>query len=149
MEKNISGILTIVAVICLVLVGLAYGTGYNMGIGDTKTITEIEYQNISVPEIEYIEEPSVLEKAIDTFMQSVDDEEDEAGNDINVLGNYNFDEVSKIKVYDEYSVEYDDEMTTVNFSIRLQFDDGDDRVKDSYDVTVIYEDDEDTEVFVA
>ena len=120
--------------------------------GSEKVVTEIQteivYQNVSVDKIVEIPTVSVLEKAVSAFMEAVEDEEllDEAGNDVDVLEYYNFDEVEVLKVYDAYTVSYDDEMTTVNFEIRLKFDDGDDRLKESYDVEVIFEDDEDTKV---
>ena len=81
-------------------------------------------------------------------MTAVDDEEDEAGNSIDVVGSYDFDEIEVSRVYDDYSVEYNDDRTTVDFSIKLRFDeDGEASEKQTYDVTVIYED-EDTEVEV-
>ena len=105
--------------------------------------------NVSVEKLVEVEAPSALDKAVEAFLSAVEDEEDEAGNAVNVLGVYNFDELSVLKVYDEYSVAYDGEETTVNFSIRLQLDDGDDRVKNTYDATVVFEDGEDTLVSLA
>ena len=103
----------------------------------------------NIDKIVEVEAPSILDQSITAFMKAVEDEEDEAGNAVEILGDYYFDEVSITKVYDEYNVAYEDEKTTVDFSIKLQFDDGDDREKESYDVTIIFEEDEDTEVIVA
>lgn len=145
MEKHISGLVIALSVLFLLVGGLV---GFAMG--SEKVVTEIQteivYQNVSVDKIVEIPTVSVLEKAVSAFMEAVEDEEDEAGNDVDVLEDYNFDEVEVLKVYDAYTVSYDDEMTTVNFEIRLKFDDGDDRLKESYDVEVIFEDDEDTKV---
>jgi len=145
MEKHISGLVIALSVLFLLVGGLV---GFAMG--SEKVVTEIQteivYQNVSVDKIVEIPTVSVLEKAVSAFMEAVEDEEDEAGNDVDVLEYYNFDEVEVLKVYDAYTVSYDDEMTTVNFEIRLKFDDGDDRLKESYDVEVIFEDDEDTKV---
>lgn len=110
---------------------------------------EVIYQNVSVPEFVEIPAPSMLDLAVAEFMQAVEDEEDEAGNDIDVLGSYDFDEIEVSKVYDDYSVKYDDEITTVKFSIKLRFDeDGEASEKETYDVKVIFDEDEDTEVEV-
>lgn len=145
MEKHISGLVIALSVLFLLVGGLV---GFAMG--SEKVVTEIQteivYQNVSVDKIVEIPTVSVLEKAVSAFMEAVEDEEDEAGNDVDVLEYYNFDEVEVLKVYDAYTVSYDDEMTTVNFEIRLKFDDGDERLKESYDVEVIFEDDEDTKV---
>jgi len=145
MEKHISGLVIALSVLFLLVGGLV---GFAMG--SEKVVTEIQteivYQNVSVDKIVEIPTVSVLEKAVSAFMEAVEDEEDEAGNDVDVLEDYNFDEVEVLKVYDAYTVSYDDEMTTVNFEIRLKFDDGDERLKESYDVEVIFEDDEDTKV---
>ena len=150
MEKNISGLLVIIAVFFLVGVGLAYSTGYNAGNEDTKTITEIEYQNVSVPEIEYIYAPSVLDKAIEDFLVAIEDEEVERNNTfVDILGNYNFDELQVSKVFDDYIVSYSDDETIVNFSIKLKLDDGDERTRTTYDVSVTSEEDEDTIVLIA
>ena len=147
MEKHISGLLVTIAVLALLVGGLV---GYNMAPVKVVTETETEYvtQNVSVPV--FIEAPIVLDKAVEVFLEAVDDEEDEAGNDINVLGSYDFDEVEVSKIYDEWSVEYDDDKTTVDFSIKLRFDeDGEASEKETFDVTVYFEKGEDTEVIVA
>ena len=130
--------------------------GYVAGDGNTETIvtvlpgeieTVVEYVNVSV-ETE-VEAPNELDRAVATFLTAVENEEDEDGNDIDVLGSYDYDEVEVSKVYDEWSVEYDSDVTTVDFSIKLRFDeDGERSEKETYDVTVIYEDNEDTIVNV-
>lgn len=148
MEKHVSGLLIVIAVLSLLIGGLV---GYNMAPTKvvTEIVTEIEYQNITVEKVVEVPAENILDKAVATFMQAVDDEEDEAGNDIEVLGDYYFSEVELIRVLDEYNISYDDEITTVDFSIKLRFDDGDVRLKVSYDVKVIFEEDEDSEVIVA
>ena len=108
--------------------------------------TIVEYQNISVPgEIEYISLPSQLDLAVAEFLIAVEDEEDEAGNNVDVLGRYDFDEMELNRIYDAYKVSYDDGITTVDFKIRLRFDEDDARaVKKTYEVTVIFDTEEDT-----
>ena len=149
MEKNTNGIVAVFAILAL-LVGFALGAVL-MG-EDTETIKEVVVEkivNVSVETVVEVPAPNELDRAVAEFLIAVEDEEDEAGNDVDVLGNYNFDEVKVSKVYDEYMISYDDDDTTVEFSIRLILDDGDDREKNSYDVTVKFEADEETEVIVA
>ena len=89
----------------------------------------------------------ILDKAVADFMQAVEDEEDEAGNSVDALNGYDFDEISISKVYDEYSIDVDGDKTKVSFSIRLKYKEkGEKSEKIVYDVVVNYEEDEDTEV---
>ena len=118
-----------------------------------EVIKEVEVEvikNVSVETIVEIAAPSQLDLAKYAFLKAVEDEEDEAGNDVDVLGSYDYDEIEVSKVYDEYSVEYDDDETTVSFSIKLRFDeDGERSEKETFDVIVRFEEGEDTEVEVA
>jgi len=146
MEKNTQGIVAAFALLAL-LVGFALGAVL-MG-EDTVTVQEKVVEkivNVSVDTVVEVEAPSELDRAVAEFLIAVEDEEDEAGNDVDVLRNYNFDEVEVSKVYDEYVISYDGDETTVEFSIRLILDDDDDREKNSYNVIVEFEEDEDTEV---
>jgi len=150
MEKNTSGIVVVFVILSL-LVGFALGA---VLIGeDTETIKEVEVEkivNVSVDNIVEVPAPNQLDLAVEEFLKAVEDEEDEAGNDVNVLGDYNFDEVEISKVYSDYTVAYDDDKTIVDFSIKLRFDQEDESAsKETYDVTVIFEEDEDTEVLIA
>lgn len=146
MEKHVSGLLVVIAVFALLIGGLV---GYNMAPTKvvTETVTEIEYQNVTIEKLVEVPVEDILSKAESEFMNAVDDEEDESGRPINVSGNYDFDEIEVSRVYDEYSVAYNDDVTTVNFSIKLRFDeDGEASEKKTFDVSVRFEEDEDTEV---
>jgi len=148
MEKNTQNLVAIFAILSL-LVGFSLGAVL-MG-QDVETIKEVTVEKIvevSVDKLVEIPAPDMLSLAVDAFLTAVEDEEDEAGNDISVLGSYDFDEVEVSRIYDEYTVIYDDK-TTVEFSIKLRFDeDGEPSEKQTFDVTVIFEEDEDTEVLV-
>ena len=151
MEKNVGYALIVIAVAFLLIGGLV---GYNMAptkvVTETETITNVEYQNVTVEKLVEIPAPNMLSIAVGEFMQAVEDEEDEAGNNVDVIGTYDFDEIEVSKIYNDYSVQYDDDKTIVNFSIKLRFDeDGEASEKETFDVTVIFEEDEDTEVEVA
>lgn len=117
---------------------------------ETEVEVEVEVPvEVEVEKIVEIPAVSQLELAVAEFMNAVEDEEDEAGNDVDVIGSYDFDEVEKSKVYNDYTVAYDDEKTTVDFKIKLRFDeDGEASEKETFDVTVIFEEGEDTEVEV-
>ena len=149
MEKHISGLLIALSVFSLMFAGISGVVGYNMGNEDNIVETKYIYQNVSVDKIIEILAPSELDRAVAEFLKSVEDEEDEAGNDINILDNYNFDELEVNKIYDIYNIAYDDEITTVDFKIKLKFDDGDDRLREIYNIKVIFDEEEDTEVIVA
>jgi len=140
----------------MILVGLAFVLGIVGGAVfaptdieyKDKIVEELVYQNVSVDKIVEIE-TNQLELAVAEFLKAVENEEDEAGNSVDVLGDYNFDEIEVSKVYDDYTVEYDGSETIVNFSIKLRFDDEDAKaVKETFDVQVIFEEDEDTEVTI-
>lgn len=146
MERNTQGLVVIFSVLAL-LVGFTLGAVLiPQEVKEIQMPGETIYTNVTVDKIVEVEipEPSILDEAVEVFMEAVEDEEDEAGNDVDILGSYNFDEVEISRIYDVYSVEYDDEDAVVEFSIRLKFDDGDDRIKTIYDVTVEFEEGEDT-----
>ena len=148
MEKNTQGIVATFAILAL-LVGFALGAVL-MGedVETIKTVESIVYQNVSVDNVVEIEAPSELDRAVAEFLIAVEDEEDEAGRDVDVLGDYYFDELEVRSVEDEYTVTVDGNKTIVEFSINVRFDDGDDRKKETYDVKVVFEEDEDTKVRV-
>lgn len=145
MEKTLVTILVALALILGVALGAVFAPADTV---TNEVIKEVPV-NVSVDKIVEVQAPSMLEIAVGEFMKAVEDEEDEAGKDINVTGSYDFDEIEVSRVYDEYSVEYDDELVMVNFSIKLRFDeDGVASVKETYNVTVQFDEDEDTEVTV-
>ncbi len=134
-----------------VILALLVGAVGGYVISPTETITEYQDKivevpvNVSVETLVEVPAPDLLSLAVDAFMNAVEDEEDEAGNDVNVLGRYNFDEIEVSRVYDDYIVTYDDDTTTVNFEIKLRFDmDDKAAIKKTYNVEVIFEDSEDT-----
>ena len=147
MEKHVSGLLIVIAVMCLLVGGLV---GYNMAPVKVVTETVTEYQNVSVDKIVEVEAPSQLSLALDTFMTAVEDEEDEDGNEVDVVGSYDFDEIEVSKVYDNYTIEYDGDKTIVSFKIKLKFDeDGEKSQKEIFDVVVAFEEGENSEVSIA
>ena len=151
MEKNTSGIVVVFVILSL-LVGFALGAVL-MG-EDVETIKEVEVTkivNVTVEKLVEVElpAPDMLSLAVDAFMQAVEDEEDEDGNAVDVVGTYDFDEIEVSRVYDDYTVSYNDEITTVDFRVKLRFDeDGEASEKETFNVTVIFDEDEDTEVEV-
>jgi len=114
---------------------------------EVEKIVEVEVP-VEVPvevEVPMADVSIYVDKAVADFMDYVDDEE------LFVCGDYeyNLDEISIARVYDSYSVHIDDEDSTVEFSIKLEFDEDDERsCKRTFDVEAYYEADEDVEIEV-
>ena len=145
MENTLATIL----IVAFLLIGAVGGVVLTPEKDSPVVDPEVIYQNVSVTE--YIEVPAIsqLDLAVAEFLKAVEDEEDEAGHSVNVLGRYNFDEMEVSRIYEDHNVTYEDEKTTVDFKIRLRFDEDDSRSKKrTYDVSVIFDEDEDTEVDV-
>ena len=160
--------------VLLVIAGLLVGVfGGAWGFSDTETvIKEVEViKEVAVPAVceepEELECPDalgldvevsddLLEMALGDFLAAVEDEEDEAGNDLEDLellkcGNetYDFDEMSVSKVSDEWIVVHDGDETAVGFEVRMKYKETDERsCRETYNVAVWYEEDEDTKVDV-
>lgn len=140
MEKHISGLFIAFSVLALVLVGLSGITGYNMGQGD-KVIEEVEViKNVEVPfPVEVPSASAYLDTAVLDFMNYVDDEELFECNDFE----YDFDEISVNRVYNDYSVSFVDDEYIVNFEVKLEYDEyGERSCKRKFEVEAHYEDDE-------
>ena len=149
MDKSLAGLFMAIFLVLGFVCGAVFVPG-----DEVIKVEEVEViKNVTVDKIVEVPaevEPTILEKAKEACLKAVDDEEDEAGNDVDVLGSYDFDEIEVSKVYNDYTVSYDDDETTVEFSIKLRFDeDGEKSEKETFDVTVTFEKGEDTEVSVA
>ena len=108
---------------------------------EVEVVTEVPV-NVSI-EVPVADVSVYLDQAVDDFMDYVDDEELFTCGDYE----YNLDEISISRVYEDYSVAIDDEDTTVEFSIKLEYDEDDERsCKKVYDVKAYYEEDEDVEI---
>jgi len=140
----------------LIVAGLVVGFFGQMLIATPETIEVpvIEYQDKIVevcgqeccPEI-ICEEPfDYLNTAVNDFMVAVEEEEDEAGDEFDLLRGYDFEEISVNKVYDEYTLEFlDEDEYLIDFTIKLKYkEDGERSEKIKYEVQMHYEEDEDT-----
>jgi len=153
-EDKMDKTLSVAFMVLFLLVGVLGGYVLTPEKTVTNTVTDVVYQNVTVEKLVEVPAPDLLSLAVGTFMTAV---EDESVNDskVDVLsnftnGSYDIDEVEPSRVYNDYSVEYNNDKTTVNFRVKLRFDeDGEASEKKTFDVTVIYEDGEDTEVIVA
>jgi len=145
-------------VVCALLIGGLVGSfafpTTNEVIVNKEVIKEVPVEVVKevVKEVP-VESESPLDKALAEFLVAVEDEEDEAGNDVDALDcdgdSYDFDEVSVSKVSDEWSVTYDGDKETVNFEVKLKYKESDSRsCRETYNVEVAYEQDEDTEVTI-
>lgn len=119
--------------------------------GET-VIEEVEVI-VEVPGETVYEDRDYLGEALSEFLLAAEDEEDESGEDVEVLEcdgeSFDFDELSVSRVYDEWSISFDDDgdERTVEFEVKLKYKEQDERsCRNTYDVTVDWELDEDTEV---
>ena len=157
MEKNTGWIVTVFLVMGLLVGGLV---GVQLGEAQTETVIEevsvTEYvnvptivnQTVEVEKVERVFDPSILiDEGLEEFLEAVDDDDAYL-----VCGDheYDFDEISVMKVYDDYTITGDDEDTEVAFVVKLKYDEEDERsCKETYDVEVYFEEDEDPEVTIA
>jgi hypothetical protein len=154
MKENLSALWITLALIAVFVVGSFAGA--NLYPKEVEVIKNVpgekvtEYVNQTV-EVEVEVQDKVLDDALATFLEAVEDEEvkDEDGNEVDLLKNYDFDEVSVNKVFDEYQVFYEKDKTIVEFQVRLKYDekgDSERSVRETYSVRVTYEEDEDSRV---
>lgn len=107
--------------------------------------TIVEVEKVIEVEKDYVAD------AVAKFMKAVEDEEDEAENAVEVLGDYDFESVSIRKISKDYKVSIDKDKTVVEFNIKLKFVEGDESEVKEYDVTVtdFVDEDEESTVIVA
>ena len=140
---------TLLIILCLILGLFAGATLFSTH--DTKTVTNDVIKEVPVNQTVFVNQTvevpiNYLGNAESVFLQAVKNGEDPAGNLNNVLGNYNYDEVSVHKIYNAYTVTYlNSDKYTVEFSISLRFKQSDLAAEThDYDVTVTYQDGEKT-----
>lgn len=116
------------------------------------TLNELKAKElIEVEAKEVVVEKDYVADAVAKFMKAVEDEEDEAENAVEVLGDYDFESVSIRKISKDYKVSIDKDKTVVEFNIKLKFVEGDESEVKEYDVTVtdFVDEDKETTVIVA
>lgn len=109
----------------------------------TNTIETIKEVPVEVEVL--VTDQTLLNQSVSEVLSYLEDEEL-----LTCDGNeYESDELALSKVYDEYSVAYDDEDRTVTGSLKLKYNEGDFRsCRETYDFEVFYEEDEDAEVSI-
>ena len=160
-EKSVALLATILVIVGLLVGGIFTYALIPREVTVTKEVTKTvpvevikEVTKEVIKEVNVTKEvpaKGVLDKAIATFMEAVDDEKDEAGNPVDLQFSYDFADISVDKVSKDYKIVVSDngDKTIVNFEIRLKYNDKTDderSAKATYNVRVTYEDDEDTEV---
>lgn len=152
MENTLATILVVICLLVGAVGGVVLTPGETTTVVEEKIVTEYVDRNVTVEKIVEVPAPNQLDIAVDAFMKAVENGEDEAGREVEiftgVLEDFYFDEVEIKDIDDEYTVEYDGDKTMVYFTIDLRFDDGDDRERESYNVKVVFEEDEDTKVTI-
>jgi len=88
----------------------------------------------------------LLDLAVKDFMKEVNDDDDLLVCD---GYEYDFDEISISRVYDDYSIMHEDEDYTLDFNIKLKYDEDSERsCRNNFEVSVFYEEDEDPQVSI-
>lgn len=140
MDKNLATILIVFGLI------IGFSTGFVVSPTETKEVVKEVFVDVPVEvEVEKLvaDSSEYLNLAVEDFMGYVDDEELFECSDYE----YNIDEISIVRVYDNWNLDFDDEDYTVAFSIKLEYDEDDERsCKKVYEVEAYYEADEDVEV---
>lgn len=139
------------AVILMILFSVVFfGIGYVVSPAEVETNEVVKEVFVDVPvetevEVFVADASEYLNLAVDDFMEHVDDEELFKCKH----NEYNFDEISEVRVYDNWNIDFDDEDYTVQFSIKLEYDEDDERsCKRTFEVEAYYEEDEKVEIFV-
>jgi len=156
MDKISNGVATLLVITLLIVGGLFTYVGFpqTIELKPDKCVAvpceAVDCEPVTCTPTEVIKEvpaPSILDTAVATFMKAVEDEEDEAGNSVDALQGYDFDQIKVNKISRNWNAAYGRDTTTVNFEITLKYKDpADDNKaeKYTYDVAVTYETDEDT-----
>ncbi len=143
-------LVTILVIAGLLVGGIGGAAWFPTTVTVTKEVEVIKEVLVEVPAEETIVEipaPNLLDLAVTDFMRFVEDEEDDAGEECDLLEGYDFEEVSVRKVYDKYTIAYDEDEHDINFTIKLKYkEEGEASEKSKYDVSMHYEVDEDTEI---
>ena len=143
MEKTLS--------IILIIFGLLIGAVCGAVLAPSEeVITEIEVEKLVevIKEVEVpVEVPSAsayLDLAVEDFMKHVDDKELFKCK----KNEYNFAEISISRIYDNYNLDLDKDEYIVNFKIKLEYDE--DEEKSCYKTFNVeaYYDDEDVEISI-
>ena len=139
--NNTTAAVSLVLVAVLALFGGLY-------FANPDTIIETEYINNTIEvvtevEVEVNTMDTLLEDAVADFLIEYEDNDRIKCNH----DEYDFEELEVRKVYDDFSVTYDDDKTIIDFDVKLKYtDNDDDRCYKTFDVTTTYEDGEDVEV---
>jgi len=152
MEKHVQGLLIVLAILSL-LVGFAVG---NVVGPKTEIVKEIPVEKVvtqevvkevpvvkevikEVPVTKEITSDELLQKAISTFKEEKLDDLQKKKNE-----EYDSDQIEVNKVYDQYTINFDKDKQEVEFKIKLKYLDEDvgDKCYATYNVEVIFEEDE-------
>lgn len=141
--KKMENTLSVTLMIAFLLIGAVGGAVLApQDDAEIEYVDRVEYVNNTVETIVEIAAPNLLDLALAEFLLEV-----EADDDLEILGDYNFDELSVSKVYDDYTVSYEGDETIVEFDVKIRLKEDDYRAeKDVYKVEVIFEDGEDAVV---
>ena len=146
MEKTLVIFFVLFAFVIGIIGGVVFAPADVETIYEEKTVKV----PINVSVVEYVEVPTAdvglyRNQAVEDFIDYIDDEElfECDGYD------YDFNEIIVSRVYDEITVTSDGEDTTVEFTVRLKYDEEDERsCRSTFDVEAFYEKGEEVEITV-
>ncbi len=140
MEKTLSVILILLSLFLGIIGGAVFAHDVEIKEVEVEKIVEVPLEVEVLVEVPSAE--AFLNAAVVDFMKHVDDKEIfECGSD-----EYNFNEISISRVYDRFELEFDDEDYLVNFKIKLEYDEDDEKsCYETFNVEAYYEESEDVE----
>lgn len=111
-----------------------------------ETIYETVTETVEI-EVGVADTSLVLDEAVQTMLEELEDNDDLERYLRCGFNEYDSDEISVSKVYDDYSIIIGEDTKQVNFKVKLVYDEDDERsCKQTYNVSVFEEEDEDVEV---
>lgn len=152
MEKNVGWLLAILATLCLLVGGLVGHSLAPEKIVTNEVVKEVPKTVEVVKEVEKVVEKTIevpttdtkplLDSAVEAFLEEVSDDEDfQRCSDVE----YDEDQIEVKKLYEDYTINFDEDEYEVIFSVKLKYLDNDveEKCYNSYDVSVLFEDEED------
>ena len=152
MEKQLTTILVIFALLIGAGLGAVFAPQEVVTLPGEEVIKyldgEVIKENVSV-DIYLSDTSLVLDAGVQTFWEELEDD-DGLEDILSCKGTeYDFNEISISKVYDDYSIIISDENQEIKFKVKLRYDEDDERsCRTTYDVSVYDEEDEDVVVTV-
>ena len=133
----------VVGLIAALLLGIS--GGFYLDNPEPVVVPVYRYVNNTVEVEVAVEVPveyTLLDDSLEVFLEEYEDDDDV----VCATDEYDFEELTVRKVYDAYNVSYDGDDTTIDFKVKLKYDDDNDKCYKTFDVNIFYEEDESPEI---